>query len=234
MMRGISALGPAAGIRPAWSARRSRDRARSSTMRRTGSGSASPPRAARSRRRRNDRPASAALTARSCATPRRNRRDRPRAGRHSRCRRACLRRRGRAYRPQRFRRRARPAPATAHGWCRRWSRRSHGSRSPRGRSACRSRRSGGSRARCRRGAWNRSIAGRLEDRRWPRAREIDCSSGRRCSGVASSASTTSASTPTPLRAHFRALRPPRIEPIPNMAILLDFANIIEYSVSQSI
>ena len=170
-------LGPAAGIRPAWSARRSRDRGRAARCARTDSGSASRRCAARSRRRRNGRPASAALTARTCATTRRNPTDHPRAGRHSRCRRACPRCRGRGCPPPRSRRRAPPAPPTAHGWCRRSIRRSHGPRSPRGPSPGSTGHSGGSRARCRPAPETARSRARCCISTVPRAAEIDCSSG---------------------------------------------------------
>ena len=209
-MRGMSGVRPAAGTRPggrrivAEIGRQHHEALEQVLDRRARHAQA------QSRRRRNGRSASAALTARRCATPRRNRPCRPQAGRHSRYRRAYLTCRGRAYRPQRCPRRARPAPATARGWCRRWSRTSRGSQSPRVRSACRPRHNAGKPSHVPSRAWKRSIAGRVERSTVARAREIDCSSGTGCSGVASRASNTSATTPTPPRTHFRRLREPRI------------------------
>jgi hypothetical protein len=64
-----------------------------------------------------------------------------------------------------------------------------------------------------------------------RAREIDCSSGTGCSGVASNASSTRASTPTPHRTHFRSLTEPRIKDFSIDHASLEL--ITENSVTQS-
>ena len=102
----------------------------------------------------------------------------------------------------------RARPATARGWCRRSIRTSHGSRSPRVPSPGRLPRSGGSRARCRRAPGTARTRARSCRSTVPRAAEMECSSGGALSGVAISATNSSAAKPAIARLPMATLIPP--------------------------